>query len=565
MRLRTSFFNGRVLLKNLTRFAPVWVLYSVAEVLGLMLADSAVYGRLAGDLNNIMGPIAIFHGIYALIVAVCLFGDLFDRRLCNGLHAMPLRREGWLLTNIASGLVFALIPAIVGGVLGAVMMGNAWWMALIWQTTSLLQFVFFFGLAVFSAMCAGKRLATTAIYGILNFLSVLIYWIVTMIYEPLLPGVVTSDTWFMKLCPVVSIVRDTYVNFRYGNSASGFDSFQPQAWNYLFLCAGVGVVLLLISWLLYRRRHLETAGDFVSFRPVRLFFLVFYTFGVGMLLYSFGDLFGLPKDYGFLVVGLLIGWFTGCMLLERTVKIFTGKAFLGFAIFGVLFAGSIGLTIADPAGIVSYVPQTENIEEAVLYLGNDNYAYSYQQGWTEDGWWLTEPEELAQMQDLHRKILEQRQEEGDGRIHVKLRYQLSDGSYVLRSYYVPADSPVAEELSVYFSDIRVVFGTEKVELIKNSIDTANVYLNGTGDYDGFDITDPQQIQKILEAIEADCREGSLAQHDYFHEDQESVAGIDLSFKEIKSTEWGSIYRGNYLTIYSDCVNTLAVLETLEEN
>lgn len=565
MRLRTSFFNGRVLLKNLTRFAPVWVLYSVAEVLGLMLADSAVYGRLAGDLNNIMGPIAIFHGIYALIVAACLFGDLFDRRLCNGLHAMPLRREGWLLTNIASGLVFALIPAIVGGALGAVMMGNAWWMALIWQATSLLQFVFFFGLAVFSAMCAGKRLAMTAIYGILNFLSVLIYWIVTMIYEPLLPGVVTSDTWFMKLCPVVSIVRDTYVNFRYGNSVSGFDSFQPQAWNYLFLCAGVGVVLLLISWLLYRRRHLETAGDFVSFRPVRLFFLVFYTFGVGMLLYSFGDLFGLPKDYGFLVVGLLIGWFTGCMLLERTVKIFTGKAFLGFAIFGVLFAGSIGLTIADPAGIVSYVPQTENIEEAVLYLGNDNYAYSYQQGWTEDGWWLTEPEELAQMQDLHRKILEQHQEEGDGRIHVKLRYQLSDGSYVLRSYYVPADSPVAEELSIYFSDIRVVFGTEKVELIKNSIDAANVYLNGTGDYDGFDITDPQQIQKILEAIEADCREGSLAQHDYFHEDQESVAGIDLSFKEIKSTEWGSIYRGNYLTIYSDCVNTLAVLETLEEN
>ena len=565
MRLRTSFFNGRVLLKNLTRFAPVWVLYSVAEVLGLMLADSAVYGRLAGDLNNIMGPIAIFHGIYALIVAACLFGDLFDRRLCNGLHAMPLRREGWLLTNIASGLVFALIPAIVGGALGAVMMGNAWWMALIWQATSLLQFVFFFGLAVFSAMCAGKRLAMTAIYGILNFLSVLIYWIVTMIYEPLLPGVVTSDTWFMKLCPLVSIVGDTYVNFLYGNSASGFDSFQPQAWNYLFLCAGVGVALILVSWLLYRRRHLETAGDFVSFRPVRLFFLVFYTFGVGMLLYSFGDLFGLPKDYGFLVVGLLIGWFTGCMLLERTVKIFTGKAFLGFAIFGVLFAGSIGLTIADPAGIVSYVPQTENIEEAVLYLGNDNYAYSYQQGWTEDGWWLTEPEELAQMQDLHRKILEQHQEEGDGRIHVKLRYQLSDGSYVLRSYYVPADSPVAEELSVYFSDIRVVFGTEKVELIKNSIDTANVYLNGTGDYDGFDITDPQQIQKILEAIEADCREGSLAQHDYFHEDQESVAGIDLSFKEIKSTEWGSIYRGNYLTIYSDCVNTLAVLETLEEN
>ena len=41
MKLRTSFFNIHVLKKNLTRFAPLWVLYCVAEVLGLILTDSA--------------------------------------------------------------------------------------------------------------------------------------------------------------------------------------------------------------------------------------------------------------------------------------------------------------------------------------------------------------------------------------------------------------------------------------------------------------------------------------------------------------------------------------------
>ena len=35
MKLRTSFFNFRVMLKNITRFAPLWVLYAVGEVLGL--------------------------------------------------------------------------------------------------------------------------------------------------------------------------------------------------------------------------------------------------------------------------------------------------------------------------------------------------------------------------------------------------------------------------------------------------------------------------------------------------------------------------------------------------
>ena len=563
MKLRTSYFNLRVLLKNLTRFAPLWVLYAVGEVIGLMVTDTATYGRIAGDLNNIMGPVAIFHFVYALLVAACLFGDLFDSRMCNGLHAMPMRREGWLLTNIASGLVFALIPAVVGGVVGAAMLGDAYWMALLWQATSLLQFMFFFGLAVFCAMCAGKRLGMIAIYVILNFLSVLIYWIATMIYEPLLPGVVISDTWFFKLCPMVSIASDNYVNFRYDSISGGFGSFNSEAWYYLYICVGVGVVFLLASWLLYRRRHLETAGDFVSFRPMRWFFQVFYTLVVGMLLYSFGELFGLEKDYAFLVLGLLVGWFTGWMLLERTVKIFTGKTFLGFAVFAVLFAGSMGLTILDPMGVASYIPQTEKIEKAVLYLGNDNYAYSYQTGRTYEGWWLEEEKELAKMQELHRKIIEQKDTTAGEYIDVKLHYRLSNGAAVMRTYDIPADSAVAEELKIYFSDIRMILGTEEWDFLKQNITSANVYATGTGNYEGVDITDPQKIQMILDAIEADCQAGTLAQHAYFHVDQEHYGGIYLDFRNINSKEWNSIYRSEYVEIYRDCLNTIAVLESLD--
>lgn len=129
MKSRTSFFNGYALRKNLTRFAPLWALYSVAEVLCLMtiqLNDPAI---LAGDLVYVMGPVSIAHMGYAFLVAACLFGDLFDTRLCSGLHAMPLRREGWLLTHLASGLLFALIPAVVGGGFACVLLGEFYWMA----------------------------------------------------------------------------------------------------------------------------------------------------------------------------------------------------------------------------------------------------------------------------------------------------------------------------------------------------------------------------------------------------------------------------------------------------
>ena len=267
MKSRTSFFNVTVLRKNLIRFAPVWVLYAVAEILGLMTLDLSSARIVANDLRYIMGPVAICHMIYALIVAACLFGDLFDSRLCNGLHAMPLRREGWLLTNLISGFLFALIPAVAGGLVAAIALQEYYWIALLWQATSLLQYVFFFGVAVFSAMCAGKRLSMTAIYCLIHFLSMLIFWIATLVYQPLLPGVVLSEESFSAFCPVVSMASHRYMDFYYDKILGGyFRGFMTQDLHYLYICAGLGLLFLALAWLLYRNRQLESAGDFISFR-----------------------------------------------------------------------------------------------------------------------------------------------------------------------------------------------------------------------------------------------------------------------------------------------------------
>ena len=133
MKSRISFFNIHVLKKNMTRFAPVWILFTMAEVLCVLSIGTDKPGQLARDIMNLMGPVAVFHFAYALIVASCLFGDLFDSRLCNGLHAMPMRREGWLITNLVSGFLFALIPAVVTGGVTAALLGEYAWIALVWQ------------------------------------------------------------------------------------------------------------------------------------------------------------------------------------------------------------------------------------------------------------------------------------------------------------------------------------------------------------------------------------------------------------------------------------------------
>ena len=569
MKLRTSFFNIHVLKKNLTRFAPLWVLYAVGEVLGLMTLDlgEAAY-RIVDDLSYIMGPVSICHAGYALLVAACLFGDLFDSRLCNGLHAMPMRREGWLLTNLVSGLVFALIPALVGGGFAAVVLREYWWIALAWQLVSLLQFVFFFGVAVFSAMCAGKRIGMIAIYAMVNFFSMLVFWVADMLYEPLLPGVVFSEDWYERFSPLVTMVGSMYydidINWSEISTKVVFNGYTPESWYYLFICAGVGVVFMVLSWLLYRKRHLETAGDFISFRPMRMVFLIVYTIAAGVLVYAFGDFVGLYKDYGFLTVGILIGFFTGWMLLERTVKIFTKKVFAGFAVFAILFAASLGITAWDPMHMVTYVPETEKIANVCLFQLSDTFLYY--SGTHSGGWYITDPAEIAKVQTLHKQMLETPADPDGEILNMELRYELENGSYVYRSYDVPAESPVAEDLRLFMSDPRAVFGVEDLQQIRDNLLQMNIYLHGGDKL--LEITDRDRMEALLDAVLADCWTGAMAQNGNFHRYQEQIANVDVTWK-VPNAEGVNVdpngARGEFLQIFEGCVNTAAFLETLDEN
>ena len=560
MKLRTSFFNFAVLRKNLTRFAPLWVLYAVAEVLGLLIIHGQNPGPMANDLAQIMGPVAICHAGYAFLVAACLFGDLFDSRLCNGLHAMPMRREGWLLTNLVSGLVFALIPAAVGAAFGAVMLKQYFWVGLLWQGISLLQFLFFFGVAVFSAMCAGKRLGMIAIYAILNFLSLLIFLVVSTIYQPMLYGVVISEDWFTLFCPVVSMVGDTYVDFYYDKILGGFfNGFVTEAWCYLYICASAGVVFTVLSWFMYRKRHLETAGDFLSFKPAKLFFLVAYTFGVGTFLYYFAELFGLESNYLFLAAGMLIGYFTGWMLLERTIKIFTKKILAGFAAFAVLFGGSIGLAVADPLGVQTYIPEAEKIESVSIYPTGNSYIYTMQRDYI--GWYITDPAEISQVQQLHSQMLEEEKDKIAESVLIDVTYRLKNGVTICRSYRVPAESDTAEDLSVFLSDVRAIFHISDWQEIVENVREIQYHKNGDGS-EYIDLN-PDQQKAVLEAIRLDAEAGNMAQPSNLHRNETTVAFLDIMWMAQMTGGEGS--RWEMARVFTDCENTLAFLESLEEN
>lgn len=132
MKSKTSFFNKTVFKKNLTRFAPVMAVYTLCLILGMMMLYQIneemgrtfwFASRIAGNLQ-LMGLVNL---LFAPLVAMLLFGDLYNSRMCNALHAMPMRRETLFLTNVVSGLLFSMIPTAVMALLSVPLLKPPLW------------------------------------------------------------------------------------------------------------------------------------------------------------------------------------------------------------------------------------------------------------------------------------------------------------------------------------------------------------------------------------------------------------------------------------------------------
>ena len=512
MKLRTSFFNVSALRKNLTRFAPAWALYGIFMLLLIMDGRYLSNQGFAGNLGQSIAPMAIANFFYALLCAQLLFGDLYNSRMCNALHAMPLRREGWFLTNVASGLLFALIPNTVVSLVAAVLCGEFGIVPLFWLCGSMMEFVFFFGVAVFAAYLVGNRFAMGLVYIILNGFSIILYWLMFSIFEPMLYGITIPEDPFVDFCPVVKLCT-----FRYIQMEQDFWSF-ADGWGFLGLCTGLGVLSLGLALLCYRKRNLETAGDFVAVKPVGPIFLVLYTICGGACCHGFFSIIVGDENEFFLFLGLAIGFFTGLMLLQRTVKVFKLRAFLGFGAVVLAMILSIVVVRTDLLGVVGWMPKAEEIKSVSITTGGTS-------DFRNSKLTLTEAEDLENILKIHQYGLANREASIDGRRDTKviLTYTLKNGTVRERKYAVNVGTACGDMIRQYISHPSVVLGT-----VYDLLDT-HILTGVTVETSGMFVADEDALQQLMDAIMADCEEGNLAQDWAFTDGLGEYSWLTLEF------------------------------------
>ena len=591
MKSRISFCNGPVLRKNLSRFAPAWILYTVCLLLGLlMLSGDGVEYWLSYNIAMGISFMGMVNFAYALLTALLLFGDLTNTRMCNGLHALPLRRETWFVTNVLSGLFFSVIPTAIMAVPAVILqtfsvVENGMQIPLYWLLGTNLQYLFFFGLAVFCMMLSGSRIGAAVIYGIVNFAAILAFYVADVVYVPHLPGVVAQMEPFLTYCPVAMMANIYFVQTRqirdfHGYNADGSENFLLRGeftvsdnWWYLYVCAAIGVVLLVLALFAYKKRKLERAGDLMVTKKLEPAFLAVFALAAGSLMQLLYVAFRGYDSYGstvFLWGGLVIGWFAGLMLLRKSSRVFSLKSFLGLLLLAAALGVSLLLNSMDVFGITTWVPQAEDVKSVKLGL-------SYVSSVT-----LEEPEDIEKVIRLHQLGSEARLggemgavnrpvelEDGDGTL-IEIRYEMQDGSVHAREYYILIDSEAGDITGKFFSRFEPVFNQyyysqfDKGE-IHSPEDLMGLLDTPTGiSISGVEVPQEQltveNTKKLLEAIIADSEAGNLVQHSAFHpvpvyQNEELDVyywsyNVDIEFPGI--TVW--------LDIFSDSSHTLAWLE-----
>ena len=613
MRSATSYFNGTLYRKTMARFWPLWGMYGLFWLFLIPLnmlneyfsryLDSEPARRLLGIASSL--PDLLVIGVYiaaffALLCAMAVFGYLYQSRSACWTHALPTRREALFTTQYLAGLSFLLLPQLAAAVLAAIvelalLPMDSWGLVLgrlgVWLLAQSGLCLFFFSFAAFCAMFTGHILALPAFYVILNALASVIASLLEGLFYEFFFG---FDGFPRMLQAAAYLTPTEALRDACGWWYNGGDRPYLASPATLAVYAAVGVLLALASLYVYRRRHVETAGDVVAVPLVRPLFKYGVSFCsglcIGMLTAAFFGWSRLPALIPCILVWTVAGYFAAEMLLKKSFRVF--RAWKGgAAMAAVMLLLSIVCSL-DLMGVSARVPQADQVERLTV-LVDLGYPGDSGQQLTLD---LSGPAEIQRFVELHQAVVDDRDrldrdssryEAGNDYANLQLVYTLKNGSSLSRHY---GSLPLYREeletrgsVTALFQDIcrdrglvRQAYGFDSFlegrRLTGAWLDRVR---DGHGDLcHGVYVDD--YAKRLWDAVRQDFEEGTIGVRYLFDLDAERQANTyrtDLNFssEDLRSSESytyadGTVeYEPGYsetlsVTLTPQARHTLAVLE-----
>ena len=574
MKSKTSLFNTTIFNKNIKRVWPFWGLLSFAAVIPSLVMlmewikhdlyveeNSTLYIKEAYyTAASYVAPFVAF--ATAIVVAMFVWDYLYSAKSVGAFHSFPVNRTGLFVTSYISGIVIMLIPYVIGGgliILTFLITGYGFSSSVfVLIAAVILDSIFFFSLATVIAMMTGHILALPVLYLVFNFLALLMENLVALVFSNFLYGFdfdLSDRAGFLS--PLYYMLVNVNVNrsydYEYGENFYYRDMTGVTLENYhvILIYGAVGVVLAVIALLMYKKRKSESAGDVISSKILKPIILFIYTavgtIILGMLLYyifSEGNIQGMNVILGSIcfIAALAIAFYTGLMLLEKSVRVFTKKTFRSFIVGAVIVVVACFGIRYDFFGIETRVPDVSKIKEVTVYAQNHIVI---------DG---DDKELLQKVTDIHKAIV-------DNKDLMKERfYGQSDEEYSFGmasfDYYLTNGETISREYRIAiprnnqtdFDKAFINFISDKDIVRTLTHENDNYYISGgfysiySYDYElnaSYDLRtdsndfDEEQAKKIYDAVLKDLEEGNWRPgvSEFINDFDIAVGYIDIAFEE----------------------------------
>jgi len=459
MKSKISCFNKTIFKKNLTLYWPLWTGFLL---LMLAMVPLNLYQYMRSYSNNPIArqysalrnvfelatePVLLF--TFCVVAVMCVFSYLYTAKNANGIHGLPVTRLELFVTNTVSAFLFLAVSEVVSfiaGVFVAISCGVTNIEVLLYMLLFQLGITFFgvaFATAV--AMLTGHIMAMPIYCFIANYLYIVVREVLENLIVNMTYGL--NDLWgkdiTYMLSPLYYLQYSVNVTTRYNDVLERLDSITVSGGGVVAAYAGIGVLLLVLAYRLYRRRQLETAGDVISVGFMKPIFRIGLgicggtTLGLGISEIFYFDTARYSDArfaimFCFILVCIFIGYFMAEMLMQKSFRIFKKRILIESVVSAVAVSMLLLALNADVFGLERQLPKQEEIVEAWVDL---DYPVKYT------------GEEIADLLAIHEQIIADKDEviEGIAKNEVNcysatFKYVLADGDVFTRSYSIPVDN-----------------------------------------------------------------------------------------------------------------------------
>ncbi|WNS41313.1 DUF6449 domain-containing protein [Paenibacillus sp. MMS20-IR301] len=531
------FFSGSIIRQNLRQHGWIGVLYALVLLFivplqmfmnGDPLAEPTKLNRLF-NLGIDISPVLIAFPIGA---GLFLSRYLQSKKSSDLWHVLPFRRPQLLASHTVSGLILLLLPVWITAAVTAVVRslegnmyiysGSAVWE---WCLTVSLLTLFLYVFTIFVGICTGQTILQGVLVCILLVLPAALLQFINLHLNRYLygfpdwfglQGILTYWAPFMRIMDL---------------------SFKPFTVMEMWIYGCLSALFMALSFVLYRIRHSEKAGQALAFT----YFNPLFKAGVmlcSMLLASlyFGSAGG---NNGLTIAsalaGGLIGYIAVEMILRKTWQIMNRRLPLEFAVYSVLLGLLLYIPVSGLTGYEDRVPAKDNVA-AVYAGGNYREITENMQGSTTreervEELLSSDPQYIKAVTALHRAVVALRPDQQpelrynyyNGSRQFILAYKLSNGRTLMRSYWIPA-AGFEPELKAVMENME--FKEKKYLLSRLNEDVESFRLSNLERV--ISISDPQEVQEFREILKQELLDMSYEDQTG---DQRGRATIKLAIKQ----------------------------------